>query len=135
MYDRALDSTEVRRNYAAGADPELAGRGGHLADIEDDETGIVPSEFSLEQNYPNPFNPVTTITFAIPEGAAAGEAHDISLRVFDILGRQVATLVDDTRGPGAYSVSFDASALSSGMYIYRLTAGGYTATRRMMLVK
>jgi hypothetical protein len=144
VYNRALDSTEVRRNYAAGADPELAGRGGIIAGLQDDETGIVPSEFSLEQNYPNPFNPATTITFAVPatpDRAGTRPATQtagrlgVSVIVYDLLGRQVATLVDDTRGPGVYSVSFDASALSSGMYIYRLTAGGYTATRRMMLVK
>jgi hypothetical protein len=106
----------------------------------------VPAEFALEQNYPNPFNPATTITFAIPHHAdPVGTRLGVSLEVFDMLGQRVATLVDDTRGPGVYSVSFpagggsasggDASNLASGTYLYRLTAGGYTATRRMMLVK
>lgn len=85
----------------------------------------VPAEFALEQNYPNPFNPVTTITFAIPHQADRG----------DLLGRPVATLVDDTRAPGVYSVPFDASSLASGTYLYRLTAGAFTATRRMVVVK
>jgi hypothetical protein len=96
----------------------------------------MPASFALEQNYPNPFNPVTTITFAIPHHAdRVGTRLGVSVIVYDILGRTVATLVDDTRAPGVYSVAFDASNLSSGTYIYRLTAGGFTATKRMMLMK
>jgi len=91
--------------------------------------GGVPSAFGLEQNYPNPFNPETAIRLQIPDYGF------VSLRVYDLLGRQVATLVDEYRAPGSYSVRFDASNLSSGTYIYRLTAGGTTAARRMMLVK
>jgi hypothetical protein len=103
---------------------------------------LLPREAALEQNYPNPFNPVTTITFAVP-GNSVGTlpatqtagGHATSLQVFDVLGRQVATLVDDTRPPGIYTATFDAAQLASGMYIYRLTVGGFTATRSMMLLK
>lgn len=105
----------------------------------------LPVAFSLDQNYPNPFNPVTTITFAIPTRAGpertfpartpGAGAFATSLQVFDLLGRRVATLVNDEHEPGIYSVSFNASYLSSGTYIYRLTAGDYTATKRMMLLK
>jgi hypothetical protein len=96
----------------------------------------VPAEFALEQNYPNPFNPVTTISFAIPHQAdRVGTRLGVSVIVYDLLGRSVATLVDDTRAPGVYSVQFDASHLASGAYICRLTAGGHAATRQMVLVK
>jgi photosystem II stability/assembly factor-like uncharacterized protein len=102
----------------------------------DGRTSSMPSSIALEQNYPNPFNPVTTITFAIPHDAGrVGTRLGVSVMVYDLLGRPVATLVDDTRAPGAYSVTFDASKLSTGTYIYRLTAGGFTATRRMTLVR
>jgi hypothetical protein len=89
----------------------------------------VPEAFALEQNYPNPFNPIADIGFRI------ADRSPVNLSVYDLLGRRVATLVDDTRGPGVYSVSFDASNLASGTYLYRLTAGRFTAVRRMVLVK
>jgi hypothetical protein len=96
----------------------------------------VPTKFALEQNYPNPFNPVTTITFALPPQAGnVGTLNAMSLQIFDLLGRRVATLLDEPRQPGRYSVTFDASNLATGIYVYRLTAGSLTATRRMMLMK
>ena len=98
-------------------------------------TRELPTEYALDQNYPNPFNPVTTIDFAIPSGVSGGTPSPVSLRIYDVLGRLVVTLVDDTRGPGYHSVRFDASRLASGMYIYRLNAGTFTATKRMMVVK
>lgn len=134
LYNRALDSTEVLRNFAAGADPGSGGAVPLITDMEEDDDSGLPAEFTLGQNYPNPFNPVTTITFAVP-GTSARTLHATSLQVFDVLGRPVATLVDDTRAPGIYSVTFDASHLASGVYLYRLTMDGFTATRRMMLLK
>jgi hypothetical protein len=90
-----------------------------------------PAAFRLEQNYPNPFNPVTTITFTIlPRGARA-----VSLRVYDLLGRRVATLVDDVRESGVYSVPFDASTIASGVYLYRLEAGGSVLTKKLMVLR
>jgi hypothetical protein len=106
-----------------------------------DTPGGIPSAFGLEQNYPNPFNPATTITFSLPSrgsaGAvsAAGTMYATSLQVFDVLGRRVATLVNDYRAPGRYTVSFDASRLAGGTYFCRLTAGGQQDTRRMMLLR
>ncbi len=88
-----------------------------------------PKSFQLSQNYPNPFNPSTNISFSIPEG------QHISLKVFDISGREVATLVDGFRNVGEYSVSFNASNLSSGVYFYRLETADFTQTRRMLLIK
>ena len=89
----------------------------------------VPLTFGLEQNYPNPFNPETAIRLQITDYSR------VRLVVYDVLGRQVAVLLDENKGPGDYTVRFDGTDLPSGTYLYRLTAGRYTATRRMMLVK
>ena len=94
-----------------------------------DGSGGLPVEFALDQNYPNPFNPVTTIGYRIAEGGT------VRLRVFDLLGREVATLVDETRGRGAYTAQFDASRLPSGRYFYRLEAEGQVQTKSMTLVR
>lgn len=89
----------------------------------------LPVAFNLEQNYPNPFNPTTTIRFTVPE------ISEVRVSVYDVLGRQVAQLVNQEMAPGVHDVSFDASRLSSGMYIYRLEAGSFVQTRKMMLIK
>ncbi len=95
---------------------------------EDDNAGKA-SEFTLSQNFPNPFNPSTAIKFSIP---AAG---DVQLTVFNMLGQKVATLVNGRLAAGSHNVTFDASSLSSGMYLYQLTSGGQTMTRKLMLIK
>ena len=89
----------------------------------------LPGELALEQNYPNPFNPSTQIRFAIPE-----QAH-VTLTIYDLLGQKAATLVDETRSAGWHDVTFDASGLSSGVFIYRIEAGAYVMSRKMMFVK
>jgi hypothetical protein len=91
--------------------------------------GEVPNSFSLSQNYPNPFNPVTNIRFSIPNSGS------VKLVVFDILGREVITLLNEVKPAGNYLVDFDASKLSSGVYFYRLTSGSFTETKKMLLVK
>jgi len=83
-------------------------------------------EFALNQNYPNPFNPVTQIKYQVPT------ASKVTLKVYDILGREVATLVDQVRTAGVYSVSFNGSSLSSGVYFYRMTAGKFNQTKRLI---
>ena len=93
-----------------------------------------PKEYSLEQNYPNPFNPGTTIRYEIP-GQARNDNMRITLKVYDVLGRDVATLVNEEQPAGFYEVKFDAAALASGMYIYRLTAGRFSSVKKMLLVK
>jgi hypothetical protein len=90
---------------------------------------VVPGEFSLSPNYPNPFNPETRITFAVKSSVPT------TLKVYDLLGREVATLVDERLAPGSYSVPFHGEGLASGTYLYTLTAGSYRETRRMMLVR
>ncbi len=101
-----------------------------VTDIEDKaESGDIPGEVRLKQNYPNPFNPTTTIAFSLPE------ARQVSLRVYDVLGRQVATLADQKLSAGQHTFTLDASGWSSGLYIYRLKAGTKIYTRKMMLMK
>ncbi len=97
-----------------------------------EKTSQLPKEFALSQNYPNPFNPTTTIKFDIP---SVGTQHVVSLRVYDILGKEVATLVNEQKEAGSYEVQFDASKLASGIYFYRLTAGSYTAVKKLVLMK
>ncbi len=96
----------------------------------DDETATeVPGEYSLAQNYPNPFNPETTISFSLPEKA------NICLKIFDLLGREVATLASGEMNEGHHKVVFNAKNLSSGLYIYRLEAGEFSAVRKLLLLK
>ncbi len=93
----------------------------------------IPAEFKLYQNYPNPFNPTTKIKFSIPP--YKGGQGDVSLIIYDVLGKQVQTLVNGTLSPSAYEVSFDGSNLPSGVYYYRLEAGDYTDTKKLVLIK
>jgi len=95
------------------------------ADLAD----VVPQAFGLSQNYPNPFNPSTVIEFGVPR------ASHVLLKVYDILGSEVATLVNDVRGPGLYRVRFDASNLTSGIYLYRLVTPEGALQNRMLLIK
>ena len=89
----------------------------------------LPSAFAVHGTYPNPFNPVTALSFTLPE------AVKVSLKVYDISGRLVATLVDGFRDAGIHEVTFDASHLSSGIYLYRLNAGDFSASGKMVLMK
>jgi hypothetical protein len=94
-------------------------------------TGALPREFALYQNYPNPFNPLTTIVFDIP----AGVAMPTDVTVYDMLGREVRTLVNEFKSPGRHSVSFDATGLASGVYVYRLESGEHRVTRKLLLLR
>lgn len=98
-----------------------------VADVRTD--GMIPNEFSLKQNYPNPFNPLTVIQFSIPQRTV------VTLNVYDELGRLVQTLAEGMRNPGNYKEYFDAAGLSSGVYYYRLSAGSFTESRKMVILK
>ncbi|MBI2427407.1 MAG: T9SS type A sorting domain-containing protein [Ignavibacteriales bacterium] len=91
--------------------------------------GIIPETITLRQNYPNPFNPMTSIRFEIPVSGF------VNVKVFDILGKETATLVDSELKAGSYTVSFDASSIASGIYFYRLHVNGLTVTKKMLLAK
>jgi hypothetical protein len=93
------------------------------------ESENIPKEFTLHQNYPNPFNPTTTIRFSLPQ------RDHVVLKVFDVLGREVATLLNGELNPGEHSVAFDATKLSSGVYVYQLSAGGFIQTKKMLISK
>lgn len=91
--------------------------------------GLLPTTYTLEQNYPNPFNPRSTIRYAVPH------LGNVSIRVYDMLGREVARLVDGEHQPGWYDTAVNASNLASGVYFYRMSAGAFTETRRMVVVR
>ena len=95
----------------------------------DEGPGGIPTEFSLGQNFPNPFNPTTNISFSLPR------ASEVSINVFNILGQQVATAFQGNRAAGTHTITFDASSLSSGVYIYQLRAGSFIQTRKLTLLK
>ncbi|HEX3072767.1 MAG TPA: T9SS type A sorting domain-containing protein [Ignavibacteriales bacterium] len=97
--------------------------------IEVKDNGAQPDNFSLAQNYPNPFNPETKISFSLPQSGKA------SLKVYDMLGREVAELVNGQMEKGTHSINFNGRSLSSGVYIYRLQAGAFTESKKMILMK
>jgi hypothetical protein len=102
----------------------------HLVSLGVSQTlGAVPQEYVLSQNYPNPFNPATTISYQLPATST------VSLKVFDMLGREVATLVNEVKQPGAYTVTWDASGMATGVYFYRLQAGSFVETKKMLILK
>ena len=89
----------------------------------------IPANFKLEQNYPNPFNPTTSISYSIPKTAF------VTLKVYNLIGQEVASLVNEIKDPGNYKSTFDASKLSSGIYFYRLEAGNFVSIKKMALMK
>jgi len=102
--------------------------GDDATDVNDNLGGVVKS-FTLDQNYPNPFNPSTKITYSLQT------AELVTLKIFDVLGREVSTLVNQYQNQGSHTVSFDASSLASGMYFYKLEAGSFQSIKKMMLLK
>jgi hypothetical protein len=97
--------------------------------IEDENGYKMPAEYSLDQNYPNPFNPTTNIRFSLTNSGM------VSLKVYNLLGEEVAVLLNQEMGIGVHTVSFNASNLSSGMYFYTIKVGEFTSTKKMMLIK
>lgn len=120
FYKRALDSGEIARTWNANL--------GVITGIIP-VSSIVPKEYSLKQNYPNPFNPVTKISFDI------AKTGFVSVKIYDVLGKEVKTLVNEVKTAGSYIVDFNASSFSSGTYFYRLESNGFVSTKKMMLIK
>ena len=102
---------------------------GEVATSSEEITNGLPVAFELNQNYPNPFNPTTQIDFALPE------ASDVRLEIYNVIGQRVSILVNEQRTAGYHNVTFDASSLASGVYFYRIQAGSFVKTQKMMLVK
>ncbi|MFO7525909.1 MAG: T9SS type A sorting domain-containing protein, partial [Ignavibacteriaceae bacterium] len=100
-----------------------------LSKVEGERNEQLPEEFALYQNYPNPFNPSTTINWQSPMDGWQ------TLKIYDLLGRETATLVDEYRAAGSYEVMFDAAGLSSGVYFYTLQANGFIQSKKLLLMK
>jgi hypothetical protein len=118
--------------YTFGSDKKPAGAPewfGIALSVEKLTGMAVPSRYSLEQNYPNPFNPATTIRYSLPAGT------NVVVKIYTLLGEEVATLVNEHQSAGTYRVAFDASHLASGMYLYRLTTDGGAVAKKMLLIK
>jgi hypothetical protein len=97
---------------------------------EGDNNGLgIPKTYSLNQNYPNPFNPVTKIEYAVPNDVK------VTIKVYDVVGREVNVLVNEVKTAGYYSINWNASNLSSGIYFYQMKAGNFYAVKKMMLIK
>lgn len=107
----------------------------NAVDVSEEEA-TQPSNFLLEQNYPNPFNPRTDLRFDLPAGQAGiGVVDQVTLKVYDVLGREVATLVNEVKQPGSYSVGWDATGFASGVYYYRLQSGRFWDVKKLLLMK
>jgi|GEM_PF-2119124 len=126
------NSSLENRKYNLFGDPTIVLKYNPIADIAPNPENL-PKEFSLAQNYPNPFNPSTKITYSIPDNLI-GE-QNVKLSIFNILGQEVATIVNTVQRAGNYEVVFDASHLSSGTYLYQLKSGSFVKTSKMLLLK
>ncbi len=135
-----LDTTNSQLGKIAGGKYLVKGTSDYLSKLNDilkskfginseEKEQIIPKEYSLYQNYPNPFNPVTIIKFDIPNDGL------VQLEIFDILGRRISTLVEEYRTAGSYEQVFNASALASGVYIYKIQAGTFINSKKMILLK
>jgi hypothetical protein len=100
----------------------------------DEERNELPTSYELFQNFPNPFNPTTTINYTIPKTESSNYLN-VQLIVYDVLGREVRKLVNEVQKSGEYRYRFNGANLTSGIYFYRITAGDYSHTRKMILLK
>ncbi len=126
VYDRAEQNTGMIEEWG------LVIREEALTSIKNGDNSV--TEFSLLQNYPNPFNPATTIEYVIPDVSGSGFSS-VKLMIYDVLGREVATLVNEAQSQGHYKVTFDAGGFASGVYYYRLSAGNYLESKKMILLR
>lgn len=141
----AYSSSQVKIRFRLRTDSGVTRDGWYLDDIgvfyytiPTDVSNITEPlyDFSLEQNYPNPFNPSTKIKYSIPSVALSGvEGSLVTLKVFDVLGNEVTTLVNEEKPSGEYEVVFDAAGLSSGIYFYKLQVGSFTETKKLVLIR
>ena len=116
--------------WASGSQGKIfyTSNGGGPVSVQNISTEV-PSAFSLSQNYPNPFNPRTVISFQLPA------VSDAILKVYDVTGKEAATLVNERLQPGTYETTFDGSGLNSGVYFYKIITNSFTETKKMLLIK
>ncbi|MDD8017110.1 MAG: glucoamylase family protein [Bacteroidota bacterium] len=120
VWNRFMKNPDVQRGLAAAKFTTVTGVGAEKS---------IPKNFSLSQNYPNPFNPTTIISYQLPKNSF------VSIKVYDLLGKEIARLVDETQSAGMHTISFDATHLPSGIYFYTLRSGQFTETKKMMLLR
>jgi len=114
---------------------EITDNSNHITELDNNGTGAVqrlveiPTEYAISQNYPNPFNPTTNINFELPKDG------NVSITLYDVSGKEVSKLVNEVKTAGFYTVQLNASNLSSGMYFYKITAGSFIATKKMVVLK
>ncbi len=145
IYWAEVSNPKIKRVDLTGSNPmELAGDFFSVTGLDVDYNPSAadvklaseqPERFEFEQNYPNPFNPSTRIQYTVGVAGGKGQVASVKLVVYDLLGREVAVLVNEKKAPGTYEVNFDGSGLASGVYLYRLSAGSYVQTRKMVLVR
>ena len=104
------------------------------SDVVEVESNNIPTEFALYQNYPNPFNPTTTIKYSVPK-IVNNQSSIINLKVYDILGNEIATLVNEQKAPGNYEVQWNASGFASGVYFCRLQSEDFISVKKLLLMK
>lgn len=132
--------TGKRRNYSTTPPPfSVQGQDAYVYNFGvniEPATGIgtnnnpqLPNSYKLEQNYPNPFNPATTINYEIPKTGL------VTLKIYDLVGKEVAVLVNEVKNPGRYNIDFDGTTLTSGVYFYKLESNGFSSTKKLILVK
>jgi photosystem II stability/assembly factor-like uncharacterized protein len=110
------------------------GHGGIVISVDDDELQVIPTGFTLSQNYPNPFNPSTKIKYSIPS-VGTRDRVSVQLIVYDVLGKEVAILINEEKPAGEYEVEFSAEGLKSGIYFYRIQTGDFDQTKKMILLR
>ncbi|MGA9118674.1 MAG: T9SS type A sorting domain-containing protein [Bacteroidota bacterium] len=129
------ESSGSNASFSSGvlADPLIRGP---LTGIGSEASPGLPTKFELYQNYPNPFNPTTTIRYSMAGvGVQASGVNDVRLVVYDVLGREIAVLVNELKTPGTYAVRFDGSRLASGVYVYRIHAGNVVQSKKLLLLR
>jgi len=128
LIDYDLDNSNPE-NWLTTVMQGTPGKENIIVDYEEEEDELLPVKYSLSQNYPNPFNPATTINFTLPRRS------QVSLKIYDILGREITTLINRDMSPGNHIIKFKADGLTSGIYFYRLTANEYTKTLKMLVLR
>ncbi|MFH1528557.1 MAG: T9SS type A sorting domain-containing protein, partial [Bacteroidota bacterium] len=122
-------SSGENSDYSSTGNFKISG----ITDVKEDIS--IPSEFKLFQNYPNPFNPETVIKYQIASSRNMENSIPVTLKIYDVLGKELLTLVNENKPAGTYEIKFDAKRLSSGLYLYKLSAGEFSRTMKMLLIK